>query len=238
MDTLTIYDCGGDTVIIVGGVSAENIAQSSAEIIKGAPLSVQAGFVRSTEIAIPRCECAGDFFSADCALCFGKYLSEKIEESGSFQLSASGIASPMNATIEVENDLGCLALAGKAQSDYTGTLPQIVFGGCTYYIAAPEHAENAEELLRQCAETSPCESTVLLVLQDESVTPHFAQKGECTTAFSAGSAAIALAFYESETARDFFEKTYRFPKGERRVEMKRYLSRAFDCTLTASVKDK
>ena len=238
MDTLHIYDCGGDTVIIAGGVGTDNIEKSSAEIIKGAPMSVQAGFVRSTEIAIPRCECAGDFFSADCALCFGKYLGKKSEGSGSFQLSVSGIASPMSATLEAQNSLVRLSLAAKAQSDYTGTLPQIVFGGCAYYIATPEQAESAEELLCSCAAVSPCKSTALLVLQGDSVSPHFTQKGNCTTAFSAGSAAIALAFYESETARDFFEKTYHFPKGERRVEMKRYLSHAFDCELTASVKDK
>ncbi|MBQ6381717.1 MAG: hypothetical protein IJJ41_09015 [Clostridia bacterium] len=237
MDTLNIYACGGDTVIIVGGIGEDQIESGSAEIIKNAPLSVQAGFVRSTEIQIPRSECAAELFSADCSLCFGKYLHALSGEKEELSLSASGLQVPFRWQQKEDNTCS-LVLAGRAKSDLSGAVPCVSFGNCAYFFSETEPAESAQEMLQQLSQTRSERCCALLSINEAHITPYFVQKCGATAGFSAGSAAIALAFFESETKRDFFQKTYRFPKGERQVEIKRFLSEAFDCTLTAKVEEK
>ncbi len=235
MNTLNIYAVGGDTVILSAGVPEAEIAADSAEIIKGDPFQAQAGFVLSTEIKIPRNACAGSFFSADCTLCFGKYLCERTGvETGTFTVSATGIGAVLRVEAQAQNKVS-LSLAGKAQCLLGGAYPSVIFGGCEYFIAARSAVGDAQSLMRQLGEDSSQECSALLLLSEDAVEPYFFQKGDALCGFSAGSAALALAFYESESARDFFKATYRFPKGTREVEMKRFLSEAFDARLCADV---
>ncbi|MBR2590376.1 MAG: hypothetical protein IKE65_05585 [Clostridia bacterium] len=235
MDHINIYAVGGDTVILSGGVLLDEMQQNAKEIIKNEPLSVQAGFIVSTEIKIPRCACAADFFSADCALCFGAYLSEKRDEKSAFLISSTGADTPISACINEAEKTGTLAFAGKAKEVPSGSVKSVVFGGCEYFILEKEEPEKPQQLLDRLSESSALGATALLLKNDKQIHAYFRQKEDICCGFSAGSAAIALAFYESASEREYFKGVYHFPKGDREVEMKRFLSEAFEVKLSASV---
>lgn len=235
MDTLHIYTVGGDTVILAGGVSLDEIENSGEEILKNAPMHVQAGFIASTEIKIPRMVCAANVLSADCALCFGAYLSEISEKKSQFTISSTGVDTPFCVSVDTMAQNGTLLLAAKAKTVLTAAVPSVLFGGCEYFIAEGEMPENAEDFLAELSENSTAEATALLCKQEQNITAFFRQKERCVCGFSAGSAAIALAFYESDSSRDYFKAVYRFEKGEREVEIKRFLSEAFDAKLSAKI---
>ena len=134
-------------------------------------------------------------------------------------------------------DTATLALAAKAKTVLTGDYPCVILGECAYYIAKNTTPEKAEEVLQRLLSAGTEPSAALLAVNENEITPYFAQKNGVCVGFSAGSAALALAFLESEQTRDYFKKTYRFPKGERKVSMKRFLSEAFEATLEAEVKE-
>lgn len=234
MDLLHIYAVGDETVVLSSGVGDSELEACSEQIIKQDALGVQAGFIKNSLIQIPRIVCAGDYFSAEIALCFGKYLTiARTDGETRFRISTSGAHVPF--TVEDAGAYASFSLAGKAKSVLTGSLPCVIFGSCAYYISDTE-PQDAPVRLQALATESPCRFTALLVKKENTITPYFAQKGSIVCGFSAGSAAIALAFWESETTRNYFQQTYRFPKGERTVRIKRFLSEAFECTLTAQIK--
>lgn len=236
MNNINIYSCGGESVILAEGVSEEQMLKTSEEIIKNQPLSVQVAFIRSTEIKIPRVECAENYFCADCALCFAAFLNEKSErKKEKFTVSSSGLNSPFTALIGDRFNVS-LELAAKAKTRLSGEIPSVIFGGCEYFIIGSSSTEKAQKELEALAEKSGEKRCALLIKNEDKITPFFYEKGSAASAFSSGSAAIALAFLESEQSRDLTEKTYIFPKGERTVKLKRYLSEAFDARITAQVK--
>ena len=237
MDRLKIYSVGGDTLILGDGVARENINEACAEILKGDGLHTQAGCVLGTAIKIPRMECAENYFSADCALCFGAYLHAGTPEKTSFTVSTSGLNTPFGVIYTAENETAALSLAGKAKTVLTGAYPCVILGECAYYTANDMPPAQAESTLAALLSAGTAPFAALLLVNEAEITPYFAQKKEVCSGFSAGSAALALAFLESEQTRDYFVKTYRFPKGERTVRMKRFLSEAFEATLEAEVKE-
>ena len=233
MDTVKIFSCGGDSVVIAQGVSDGDEEKIASEIIKNEPMSVQAGFLKSTGITIPRLVEAGGLFSADTALCCAEILRDNAEGEG-ISLSSSALETVFNAHFDKKSEQSYLILASRAKINLNGELPSVVFGGCEYFFIN-EEPEKPEELLKSLCEKSNLENAALLVTRDDMITPFFLQKnGDCCS-FSSGSAAIATAFFESEENRDYLKKTYAFPKGERKVEMKRFLSEAFECRLSAAV---
>ena len=237
MDHLKIYTVGGDTLILGDGVARETIDEACAEILKGESLHTQAGCVLGTAIQIPRMECAANYFSADCALGFGAYLHALTPEKSTFTVSTSGLNTPFGVTYVKGTNTATLTLAAKAKTVLTGDYPCVILGECAYYIAKNATPEKAEEVLQRLLSTGTEPSAALLAVNEDDITPYFAQKNGVCVGFSAGSAALALAFLESEQTRDYFKKTYRFPKGERKVSMKRFLSEAFEATLEAEVKE-
>ena len=236
MDYLKIYTVGGDTLILAGGVAQEQIAPSCTEILKADVLHTQAACIISTQIQIPRAACAEDYFSADCALCFGAFLHEKNAEKAAFKLSVSGLNVPMRVVCNDAAQTAALSLAGKAKTLLSGSYEAVILGECGYFVAEKLSPEQAPTILQELLLASSLPRAALLVRQGDSIIPYYAQKSGAACGFSAGSAALALAFLESEQSRDYIKKTYRFPKGERRVDMKRYLSEAFEATLSAEVK--
>lgn len=237
MDHLKIYTVGGDTLILGDGVARETIDKACAEILKGESLHTQAGCVLGTAIQIPRMECAENYFSADCALGFGAYLHALTPEKSTFTVSTSGLNTPFGVTYAKGTDTATLALAAKAKTVLTGDYPCVILGECAYYITEIIAPEKAEEVLQTLLSAGTEPSAALLAVNEDDITPYFAQKNGVCVGFSAGSAALALAFLESEQTRDYYKKTYRFPKGERKVSMKRFLSEAFEATLEAEVKE-
>lgn len=233
MDTIKVFSCGGESVVIAGGVNDGEEEKTASEIIKGEPMSVQAGFLKSTGIKIPRLVEAGGLFSADTALCCAEILCES-SQNESVSLSSSALETVFKAEYDKESERARLILASRAKINLNGFLPSVVFGGCEYFFLK-EVTENPEELLKNLSENSALESDALLVIENDKITPYFLQKGGDCCAFSSGSAAIAAAFFESEENRDYLKKTYSFPKGEREVELKRFLSEAFECRLRAKV---
>ncbi len=237
MDHLNIYTVGGDTLILGDGVAGEQIDGACAEILKGENLHTQAGCVLGTAIQIPRMECAANYFSADCALGFGAYLYALNPEKSTFTVSTSGLNTPFGVAYDKQTDMATLTLAAKAKTLLTGDYPCVVFGECAYYVTEEKTAEQAQTVLSDLLAAGTQASAALLAVNGDEITPYFAQKNGVCVGFSAGSAALALAFLESEQTRDYFKKTYRFPKGERKVSMKRFLSEAFEATLEAEVKE-
>ena len=231
MYTVKIFSCGGESVVIAGGVSDADEEKTASEIIKGEPMSVQAGFLKSTGIKIPRLVEAGGLFSADSALCCAEILCEETE---GVSLSSSALETVFNVQYDKKSGRASLILASRAIISLNGELPSVVFGGCEYFFLN-KSVENPEKLLENLSEKSASKNCSLLVAENEKITPYFLQKEGERNGFSSGSATIALAFFESEEDRNYLKKTYSFPKGERDIEMKRFLSEAFECKISAKV---
>ena len=235
MDNIKNFSCGGESVVIVEGVADGDEKRTATEIIKGEVMSVQAGFLKNTGIKIPRLVEAGALFSADTALCCAEILSQGSEKS-TMSLSSAALETVFTLARHREEESAVLMLASKAKINLSGELPSVAFGGCEYFFSNV-FPENPSECLCRLAEKSTFENVALLITEGARITPFFMQKAESACcSFSSGSAAIAAAFFESEENRDYFKKTYSFPKGERKIEMKRFLSEAFECVLTSKVK--
>ena len=233
MHAILNFTCGGDSVVIASGVPDGEEESTAAEILKGNPLGVQPAFLKNTHIKIPTLVCAGDVFSADAALCCAALPTEGDDAKTIF---SPALEKTFLLGFDAARAEARLSLASRAKINLSGACPSVIFGGCEYFIFAPDSDTDALPDLAALTAASVCRAGALLVISGDQIQPDFAQKDGAFCAFSAGSAAIALAFFESEQNRDFYKKTYRFPKGERTVEMKRFLSEAFDCMLKAEVK--
>jgi len=236
MHTITPFSCAGSRVILAEGVADGEERATAAAVIQADPFGAQVGFLKNTGIRIPRLISAAESFDADTALCAAALLSKDPAREAP-TLSSNALKTPFRVQYSAANGVAELTLAAKACINLTGDCPSVIFGGCEYFIL-----EQNEEIAplpspEELAAKSSCDTAALLAITGDAVMPQFCAKGKDYCSFSTGSAAIALAFFESEKERNYFKKTYRFPKGERRVEMKRFLSEAFDGTLRAEVRE-